>query len=212
MFQQVHHFPITQFITSYDRTFGCPIMCNDNAIMFTDSSNNTWYNQVHWLIGAPYLSIIASNGLGHILSVWVTSYTLTIGYFTQNRKLIFAYLYHSFSVYKRYVILYYLFDNRYPCKDLSNVIDKWSSAPLWYQLTRTVKYFLVTERKAHNTYLLRYVEIKRWNNLNVENLVNIANYFILSRTKITDLWSTKHKVYVIEISFQYKKYNTIWFS
>ena len=34
-----------------------------NAILSIDTSNN-WYNQVHWLIGTPYLSIIASNGWG----------------------------------------------------------------------------------------------------------------------------------------------------
>ena len=33
-----------------------------NGIMFIDTSNNAWYNQVHWLIGTPYLSIKASNG------------------------------------------------------------------------------------------------------------------------------------------------------
>ena len=32
-----------------------------NAISFIDTSNNAWYNQVHWLIGTPYLSMIASN-------------------------------------------------------------------------------------------------------------------------------------------------------
>ena len=32
-----------------------------NAIMFIDTSNNAWYNKTHWLIGTPYLSIIASN-------------------------------------------------------------------------------------------------------------------------------------------------------
>ena len=31
-----------------------------NAIMFIDTSNNAWYNQVHWLFGMPYLSIIAT--------------------------------------------------------------------------------------------------------------------------------------------------------
>ena len=32
-----------------------------DAILFIDTSNNTWYNQVHWRIRAVYLSIIASN-------------------------------------------------------------------------------------------------------------------------------------------------------
>ena len=32
-----------------------------NAILFIDTSNNVLYNQVHWLIGMPYLSIIATN-------------------------------------------------------------------------------------------------------------------------------------------------------
>ena len=34
-----------------------------NAILFIDASDNAWYNQVHWLIGMAYLSIIASNVL-----------------------------------------------------------------------------------------------------------------------------------------------------
>ena len=33
-----------------------------NAILFIDTFNNAWYNQVHWLIGMPYFPIIASNG------------------------------------------------------------------------------------------------------------------------------------------------------
>ena len=33
-----------------------------NAILFIDISDNVWYNQAHWLIRTPYLSIIASNG------------------------------------------------------------------------------------------------------------------------------------------------------
>ena len=33
-----------------------------NAVLFIDTSNNAWYNQPHWLIWTPYLSIIASNG------------------------------------------------------------------------------------------------------------------------------------------------------
>ena len=32
-----------------------------NAILFIDTSNNAWYNQAHWLIGMPYLSIIAGD-------------------------------------------------------------------------------------------------------------------------------------------------------
>ena len=34
-----------------------------NAIFFTDTSNNAWHNEVHWLIGTPYLLTIASNDL-----------------------------------------------------------------------------------------------------------------------------------------------------
>ena len=37
-----------------------------NAIMFIDTSNNAWYNRVHWLIGTLYLSIKASN----VIHVW----------------------------------------------------------------------------------------------------------------------------------------------
>ena len=32
-----------------------------NAILLIDTSNNTWYSHVHWLIGTPYLLWIASN-------------------------------------------------------------------------------------------------------------------------------------------------------
>ena len=37
-----------------------------NAILFIDTSNNASYNQLHWLVGTPYLSTIASNAHGHI--------------------------------------------------------------------------------------------------------------------------------------------------
>ena len=33
----------------------------DGAIFVIDTSNNASYNQVHWLVGTPYLSIKASN-------------------------------------------------------------------------------------------------------------------------------------------------------
>ena len=33
----------------------------DNAILVIDTSNNASYNQVHWLVGTPYLSIKAIN-------------------------------------------------------------------------------------------------------------------------------------------------------
>ena len=39
-----------------------------NAILVIDTSNNASYNQVHWLVGMPYLSIKArfleQNGIG----------------------------------------------------------------------------------------------------------------------------------------------------
>ena len=34
---------------------------NHNAIVVIDTSNNASYNQVHWLVRTPYLSIKASN-------------------------------------------------------------------------------------------------------------------------------------------------------
>ena len=40
-------------------------MCTDiihNAIILIDTCDNAWYNQVHWLIRTPYLSIKVSNG------------------------------------------------------------------------------------------------------------------------------------------------------
>ena len=53
-------------ITSFYRTFGCPIIYTDsihNAIVVIDTSNNAWHSQVHWLVGTPYLAIKASNGV-----------------------------------------------------------------------------------------------------------------------------------------------------
>ena len=48
---------IIRNITSNDRSFHCPIISTDiyihNAILFIDTSNNAWYNQAHWLVGAP---------------------------------------------------------------------------------------------------------------------------------------------------------------
>ena len=35
---------------------------NQGAILIIDASNNTSYNQNHWLYRMPYLSIKASNG------------------------------------------------------------------------------------------------------------------------------------------------------
>ena len=34
-----------------------------NAFLFTDTSDNASYNQLHWLTRSPYLSVIASNDL-----------------------------------------------------------------------------------------------------------------------------------------------------
>ena len=51
-------------ITSNDRPFGCPIIYAafiNNANLLIDTSDNACYNQSHWLIGMPYLLIIASN-------------------------------------------------------------------------------------------------------------------------------------------------------
>ena len=52
------------FITSFYRTFGCPIICTDSihsAIIVIDTSNNALYSQVHWLVRTPYLAVKASN-------------------------------------------------------------------------------------------------------------------------------------------------------
>ena len=54
------------FITSFYRTLGCPIICTDRfhgVILVIDTSNNASYNQVHWLVRTPYLSIKAGNGV-----------------------------------------------------------------------------------------------------------------------------------------------------
>ena len=32
-----------------------------NANLFTDTSDNAYYNQIHWLIRTPHFSIIGSN-------------------------------------------------------------------------------------------------------------------------------------------------------
>ena len=37
--------------------------CIQSAILVIDTSNNASYNQVHWLVGMPHLSIKASNVL-----------------------------------------------------------------------------------------------------------------------------------------------------
>ena len=34
-----------------------------NAFLSIDTSDNAWYSPVHWPIGMPYLSIIASNDI-----------------------------------------------------------------------------------------------------------------------------------------------------
>ena len=34
-----------------------------NVILFNDTSDSAWYNQIHWLVGMPYWSIIASDVL-----------------------------------------------------------------------------------------------------------------------------------------------------
>ena len=39
-----------------------------NAILFIDTSNNAWYNNVHLLMGTPCLTIIASNALIYLQS------------------------------------------------------------------------------------------------------------------------------------------------
>ena len=41
-----------------------------NAIFFIDTLNNAWYNQVHWLIGTPYLSIITSNAYAFFFTIF----------------------------------------------------------------------------------------------------------------------------------------------
>ena len=33
-----------------------------SSILVIDTSNNASYNQVHWLVGTPYLAVKASNG------------------------------------------------------------------------------------------------------------------------------------------------------
>ena len=62
-----HNRNFIQTLLSNDLTIGCPIIYTDiyshNTIVLKDTSNNAWYNQVHWLIGTPYLSIIAGSGL-----------------------------------------------------------------------------------------------------------------------------------------------------
>ena len=39
----------------------------NSAILVIDTSNNASYNQVHWLVRTPYLSINASNDISLIL-------------------------------------------------------------------------------------------------------------------------------------------------
>ena len=44
--------------------------------------NNTWLNQVHWLVGTPYLSIKASNDVDH------TFYSFALVYYSSIKKFI----------------------------------------------------------------------------------------------------------------------------
>ena len=44
-----------------------------SAILVIDTSNNASYNQVHWLVGTPYLAIKASNvGVNNWTAEWAT--------------------------------------------------------------------------------------------------------------------------------------------
>ena len=47
--------------------------CIHNAIVFIDTSNNALYNQLHWLVGTPYLAIKASNA--DPPKVWVSGFS-----------------------------------------------------------------------------------------------------------------------------------------
>ena len=59
-----HQFAWISLISSNDRLFGCPIICTDTLskchFVHWQLIDNAWYNKVHWLIGTPYLSMIAS--------------------------------------------------------------------------------------------------------------------------------------------------------
>ena len=52
------------------------VQSSAHSIMFIDTSNNAWHNQAHWLIGTPYLWIIASNE--SLLENFGNIYTLEI--------------------------------------------------------------------------------------------------------------------------------------
>ena len=57
---QSNFFPLLAFIAlSAAQSSG--ETCIHSAILVIDTSNNASYNQVHWLVGTPYLSIKASN-------------------------------------------------------------------------------------------------------------------------------------------------------
>ena len=51
-------------ITSFYRTFSCPIICTDTYSQwcFGHWHLQQCYNQVHWLVGTPHLAVKASNG------------------------------------------------------------------------------------------------------------------------------------------------------
>ena len=40
-----------------------------NASLFIDTSDSIWYNQVHWLIGALYLLIIAGDAVVYFTGI-----------------------------------------------------------------------------------------------------------------------------------------------
>ena len=52
---------VSTSIISFYRTFGSTLTRIHNTIVFIDTSNNASYNQVHWLVGTPYLAMKASN-------------------------------------------------------------------------------------------------------------------------------------------------------
>ena len=58
-FVALHHF--LTFLFVFEAKVSDKNKLIGDAIMFTDTSNNAWHNQVHWLIRMPYLFLISIN-------------------------------------------------------------------------------------------------------------------------------------------------------
>ena len=68
-----------------------------NAILLIDTFGKYWYNQIHWLIGTPYLSTIASNEPSLITGFWGNSMEFTLTEESVTFDFVFAQSEQSFT-------------------------------------------------------------------------------------------------------------------